>query len=354
MKGFILAAGLGERLYPITSFVPKPLVPVMNIPVIFHTISLLRKAGIVDIAINLFHLGERIVEILGDGSMLGVNIHYSKEATIMGTGGGIKKMDRFLRGDAPFIVINSDIITAIDLKDVIMSHNNNISAKVTMVLVENLKEKEYMFSPSLKKEINPVYINKEGRIIRLINTCIDKKADTSTLKRYIFTGIQIIEPKILDHIPSDTYYNTTDNLYTDILLKDIYLNGYISNKYWRDIGTFKDYIEVHREILSGKTPRLIPFFKTKRDYINSTLNRIYIGSNCKIEPSAKIYPYTVIGNNCHIKSNTHIMQSIIWDNTIISEDLKIIDSIITGGTTVVEDIKNGILIKDKVYTLQKI
>jgi NDP-sugar pyrophosphorylase family protein len=113
MKAMILAAGFGTRLQPLTKTVPKPMVPVLNRPLLERTIELLRQSNIQDIAVNVHHLSEQVIAHFGDGSKFGVNLHFSREETILGTAGGIKEAQKFLDGGS-FLVINSDIIVDID------------------------------------------------------------------------------------------------------------------------------------------------------------------------------------------------------------------------------------------------
>ena len=118
MKAMILAAGFGTRLRPLTDKVPKPMVPILNRPILEHTIHLLRTHGITDITINLHHQPEMITDYFGDGEKYGVQLHWSHEPEILGTAGGIKKAQQWLDGES-FLVINSDVVTDINLSKVI-------------------------------------------------------------------------------------------------------------------------------------------------------------------------------------------------------------------------------------------
>ncbi|MEI6638381.1 MAG: sugar phosphate nucleotidyltransferase, partial [Chlorobium sp.] len=121
MKAFILAAGLGSRLRPLTSFMPKPLIPVLNVPSLFYTISLLKQAGISEIICNIHHHAEQIRGVIEKSHLPGVHITFSEEPTILGTGGGLKKCEKLI-GDEEFILVNSDIITDIDFRELLRRH----------------------------------------------------------------------------------------------------------------------------------------------------------------------------------------------------------------------------------------
>ena len=127
MKAMILAAGFGTRLRPLTHTVPKPMVPILNRPMLEHTIHLLRTHGIQDITVNLHHLPEVLIDYFGEGPDFGVQLHWSHESEILGTAGGIKRAQKFLDGET-FVVINSDVVTDIDLSKLIAFHKAQGSA----------------------------------------------------------------------------------------------------------------------------------------------------------------------------------------------------------------------------------
>ena len=141
MKAMILAAGFGTRLQPLTETVPKPMVPVVNRPLLERTIELLRLANIQDIAVNVHHLPEQVIAHFGDGSKFGVNLHFSREEKIMGTAGGIKMAQEFLDGGT-FLVINSDIVVDIDLGRALAFHRERDSC-LTLVVREDGSPKKY-------------------------------------------------------------------------------------------------------------------------------------------------------------------------------------------------------------------
>jgi len=132
MKAMVLAAGLGTRLRPLTDRTPKPLLPVAGRPILLWNLLLLKRHGITDIIINLHHLGEQIVQVLGDGSRFGMRVAYSHEPTLLGTGGGIKQAAPFLK-DGSFLVLNGDTLSACDLTGLIAAHRAG-SALFTLAL----------------------------------------------------------------------------------------------------------------------------------------------------------------------------------------------------------------------------
>ena len=126
MKAIILAAGFGTRLKPLTNKLPKPMFPVLNRPILEHALHFLSSQGIKEIAINLHHQSEKIIDYFGNGKNFKVELHFSKEENILGTAGGIKKLELFFK-DETFLVINSDILVDINLKDVLKFHKEKRS-----------------------------------------------------------------------------------------------------------------------------------------------------------------------------------------------------------------------------------
>lgn len=240
----ILAAGYGERMRPLTNSVPKPLLTINGKPILHYTLQLLKKNGIDEVVINLHHLHQMIMDVFGDGSSLGMKIHYSYEKEILGTAGGIKAAERFLK-DGTFIVINSDIVADIDIMKVLEFHKKK-KAFVTMVLrhdpeVERYGAIEVDSDWRIRKFLgNPPYVpplNNGGR-----------GGVLPPLKKMMFTGIHIIEPEIFDEIPSGRYCGITEETYPKLMNDNISIYGYEFNGYWIDIGTPERYEKAKREV----------------------------------------------------------------------------------------------------------
>jgi NDP-sugar pyrophosphorylase family protein len=235
MKAMVLAAGYGERMRPLTNSIPKPLLPIKGKPLLHYTLQLLKKNGINEVVINLHHLPNMIMDAFEDGSSLGVKIYYSYEKEILGTAGGIKAAEKFLR-DKTFLVINSDIIVDIDLKKVLEFHKKNMSM-VTMVLREDPDVEKY----------GAIEIDSEGRVRRFLGK--PEYEGNLPLRKLMFTGIQILEPEIFDEIPGGRYCGTTEETYPKLMNKNAPIYGYEFNGYWIDIGTPERYEKAKGEVL---------------------------------------------------------------------------------------------------------
>ncbi|MEC9423444.1 MAG: nucleotidyltransferase family protein, partial [Nitrospinota bacterium] len=154
MKAMILAAGFGNRLKPLTNDLPKPLFPVLNRPILEHTLQFLRSHRIQEVAINLHHKPEKIINYFGDGKKFKMDLHYSPEEKILGTAGGIKQLQDFFE-DGSFGVINSDILTDVDLNDVLKFHKENKS-KLTLVVRKTFNTDQYR---SIQRDDNGRLVN---------------------------------------------------------------------------------------------------------------------------------------------------------------------------------------------------
>jgi len=239
MKAIVLAAGFGTRLRPLTNNTPKPLLPLGDRSVIEYNLLLLKKYGITEVAVNLHYHGEKIRKALGDGRKLGMQLLYSEEPQILGTGGGIKKVSRFL-SDGTFLALNGDILVDINLDKVVELHRLKKST-ATMVLREDPNVEAY----------GAIELDSKGRIRRFLG---QPDWQGEKLSPYMFTGIHVLEPQIFQYIPSQRFSPITD-AYRAMLKKGERLFGYLMKSYWRDLGTPQSYRQAKADLKKG-TARL--------------------------------------------------------------------------------------------------
>ncbi len=232
MKAMILAAGLGTRLRPLTDNLPKPLLPLEGRPLIEHTLLLLRTYGVMDVVINLHYQGEKIMQALGDGSRWGMKILYSEEPRILGTAGGIKKVEALL-SEEPFLVINSDILVEIHLDRVIEFHQRE-KAAATMVLREDPEVDSW----------GAVGIDSHHRIRQLLG-----KPDWTgeKLSKRMFAGIHVMDPRVLTYIPGQGFSSIID-VYIEMIQKGERIVGQTLKDYWMDIGTPERYRQAQEDL----------------------------------------------------------------------------------------------------------
>ena len=261
----IMAAGYGERMRPLSDRLPKPLLPVLGRPLIDHVIGQLLAAGITDLGINTHHRAENIVEHLQKKFSHTLQVVFSHEKVIRGTGGGMRGLRDFLFDHEPFLVHNGDVFSTVQITDVVAFHRQ-YAPLVTMVLVD--------YPP-----INSVTVSSAG----LINGFYRRPEDfrkPANHQYLTFTGISIVDPAVIDLIPDTIPYNIID-LYDNLIkTKSGSIQAFIPrNTYWIDVGNPAAYLRIHRDILlHGKA--CLPDSLT-------TLAGVYQGTGCSVDAGAR-------------------------------------------------------------------
>ena len=316
----VLAAGFGTRLQPLTRILPKPMFPVLGRPLLSHTFDLLRSANISEAVVNTHHLPDCITDYFANEKPSNLNLHFSHEEKILGTAGGIKKVQGLL-GDGPFILINSDILTDIDLNRVIEFHKKN-NSKLTLVVRQDASPEQY----------DPIEIGENGRIAHFVGASSMNLPDNTT--RVMFTGIQIMEPEIFERIPSGQFCGTTEDVFPKMVEDSVPIYGYLYDGYWKDMGNRESYLQVNADALDCKVKlKGIPSHKPDGPLI---VPPVLIGRNCRIAGNSQIGPHTVIGPNCTVKNGAVIENSVLWDGVTIRNSTTVKQSVIAANITVGE------------------
>ena len=315
MKAMILAAGYGTRLRPLTGNIPKPLVPIMNRPLILHNLLFLKKHGIEEIMINLHYLPEMIPDYLGDGADWGLTLHYSQEPRILGTAGGIKNVKDFFQGET-FLVMNADVLIQVDLQRAISSHRKN-NALGTMVVSGKMDISRY----------GVVGLDEEGHVCRIT----DRVGSNQTgLRQTVFLGIHILEPEILRYFPETTPSCINADVYPAAIRSGEKILGYRQQEgYWSDLGTPGDYLQAHWDILDGK----LGLYSGNRSPAHIApsaciVEPVRFGSDVVIQAGAVVGPYCIIGNRVSVGKNCRIKESVLWEGSRIPQETEITGSIV--------------------------
>lgn len=294
MKAMILAAGFGTRLHPLTEMKPKALMPVANKPILARNLEYLICHGITEIIVNAHHHHQQIVDYLRDASSCGPNIEVKVEQEILGTGGGIKNTEDFW-GKEPFFVINSDILTDIDLAAVYQVHQTS-GALVTLVLHDC-------------EPYNQVRVDDQWNITDI--------AKGNMPGRLAFTGIHVIDPEVLSHIPQGIFSDIIECYRELIRLGKPIRACLVRGHYWRDIGSIESYLDANRE-LAG--------------------NSFVIGPGCSVDSSVKLMDWGVIGENSHLEKNVEVQRSVLWEGVAVKEGIKVVYAVVTSGCVVDRDL----------------
>ncbi|MDF1542407.1 MAG: sugar phosphate nucleotidyltransferase [Anaerosomatales bacterium] len=311
MRAVIMAGGEGSRLRPLTSLQPKPMVPIVNQPVMEHIIGLVKHHGITDIVATLAFMPQVIQDYFGDGEEWGTRMSYALEETPLGTAGSVKNAEALLAGD-PFIVISGDALTDIDLTHVIEFHRSK-GAAVTIAL-------KSMPDPL---EFGVVITDGNGRIERFL----EKPSWGQVFSDTINTGIYVVEPEVLAHIPEGTPFDFSSELFPLLMEKGYPLYGCVVDGYWCDVGSFDSYMQAHRDVLDGEAKVYIPGVQTReRVWIDEGAridegvvigDKVVIGPNVTLRTGAHVGDYTVLGDNCVIGTGANVSHSVLWSDTFL-------------------------------------
>jgi NDP-sugar pyrophosphorylase family protein len=314
----ILAAGFGSRLRPLSLNLPKPLFPIMNRSLLAHSIDLLKSAGIIDIAINLHYQPEKIMRAFSQGEELGVRLNYSVEEKILGTAGGIKAAQQYLDG-GPFVVINSDILVDIDLRQVLQFHQAKGSC-LTLVVRQDSSPESY----------DPIEIDADGRVVHFIGASSRNLPDNTS--RVMFTGIQIMEPEIFERIPVGQFCGTAQDVFPQMIEEGCPVYGYLHQDYWIDTGLPGTYRQAHMDALDGKIQLKYPASQNPKGPL--IVPPVMIGKNCRIAENAQVGPYAVLGNECSVRQGAVIEHSVCWDRVTLGIDATVQRSILGEGVVI--------------------
>lgn len=348
-----MAGGFGTRLRPLTNHIPKPMVPIVNKPILVHIVNLLKTHHIKDFVVLLYYMPDKIKKFLGDGRKFGVRIKYIVPDQDYGTAGAVKLSEKYIKDK--FVVISGDVLTDFNLTQVADFH----------------KKKDTIATLSLYSSKNPlqfgiVLTDKKDRIIRFL----EKPSSSEVFSDTINTGIYFFNKEIFDYIPEGESFDFSKDLFPLLLKKDMPIYGFKTKGYWRDVGNLEEYIEANMDTLKGKLSYIKAFDKKgnciqksakidKSAVVENSIigdkvvieknavvkncvvwNNVKISSearlifdvvanNCFIGQGTRINDYVFIGDNCYIGKNVFISSSIkIWDNKHIGDNDKITRSVI--------------------------
>ncbi len=311
MKAIIMAGGEGSRLRPLTCGIPKPMVPVMNRPIMTSIIDLLCKHSFTDIGVTMQYMPEAISSYFGNGSDYNINLKYFIEKTPLGTAGSVKNAEQFL--DETFMVISGDALTDFNLTEAMAFHKSK-GAIATLVLTKVPSPLEY-----------GVVITSSGGHIKQF---LEKPSWGEVFSDTVNTGIYILEPEVLDYIPAGQNFDFSKDLYPLLLSKGKPMFGVVLDGYWCDIGDLRQYLQSHYDFLDGAVNLVLPekenrpgVFVGRDVHIDDTAiinGPVLLGDGATIGRGVKIDQYTVIGPGCMIQDGASIKRSVLWDNVFVA------------------------------------
>ncbi|MFC4534771.1 sugar phosphate nucleotidyltransferase [Sphaerisporangium dianthi] len=311
MKAVVMAGGEGTRLRPMTANQPKPLLPVVNRPIMEHVLRLLRRHGFTETVVTVQFLAALVRNYFGDGDELGMSLHYATEEVPLGTAGSVKNAADKLR-DERFLVISGDALTDIDLTDMIRFHEEN-GALVTI---------------GLKRVPNPlefgiIIVDEQGRVQRFL----EKPTWGQVFSDTVNTGVYVMEPEVLDEVAPGVPVDWSGDVFPKMLARGAPLYGYVASGYWEDVGTHESYLKAQADALSGRvrldadgfelSPGVWVAEGASVDPDAVLKGPLYIGGYAKVEAGAELREYTVLGDNVVVKEGAFLHRAVVHDNVYI-------------------------------------
>ena len=339
MKAMILAAGKGTRVRPITHTTPKPMIPILQKPVMEFLLELLRQHGFDQIMVNVSHLAEEIENYFRDGQRFGVQIAYSFEGRIedgeligdaVGSAGGLKRIQDFQPFfDDTFVVLCGDALIDLDLTEAVRRHR----AKGAMASLITKRVPHDQVS-----SYGVVVTDSDGRVLSFQ----EKPPVEEAASDMINTGIYIFEPEVLDYIPSGEPFDIGSDLFPKLVEAGAPFYALPMEFEWVDIGKVPDYWQAIRSVLQGDVRQVqIPGVEVRPgiytglnvaadwDKIN-VVGPIYVGGMTRIEDGATIIGPAMIGPSCHICEGATIDNSIIFDYSRIGAGVRLVEKLVFG------------------------
>ncbi len=311
MKAVVMAGGEGTRLRPMTASMPKPLLPVVNKPIMEHVLRLLHRHGFSETVVTVQFLASLVRNYFGDGEELGMQLHYATEETPLGTAGSVKNAEHLLRDDT-FVVISGDALTDFDLTSLVKFHHDK-GALVTVCLTRVPDPLEFGIT----------IIDDDHRVQRFL----EKPTWGQVFSDTVNTGIYVMEPEVFDYVKADEPVDWSADVFPRLVDDGKPIFGYIAEGYWEDVGTHESYVRAQADVLSGRVDVELDAFEVSTGvwvaegadvHPDAVLKGpLYIGDYAKVEAGAELREFTVLGSNVVVKGGAFLHRAVVHDNVFI-------------------------------------
>ena len=306
-----MAGGEGTRLRPMTANQPKPMLPVVNRPIMEHALRLLRQHGFEETVVTVQFLASLVRNYFGDGEDFGMSLQYATEQTPLGTAGSVRNAEDALR-DEPFLVISGDALTDMDLTGLVRFHQDS-GALVTVGLARVPDPLEFGI----------VISDDDGRIQRFL----EKPTWGQVFSDTVNTGIYVMEPEVLKEVESGGSVDWSSDVFPRLLDRGAPIYGYVAEAYWEDVGTHESYLKAQADVLSGRVQADIDGFElspgvwvaegAEVDPDATLTGPLCVGDYAKVEAGAQLREYTVVGSNVVVKEGAFLHRAVVHNNVYV-------------------------------------
>lgn len=315
MKAVILIGGMGTRLRPFTLHAPKPLLPVLNRPFLEYQFQILRRHGIKEVVLCTSYRAETFRRSFGDGRRLGLRLSYIREDMPLGTGGALKNAEPRLAGAT--LVLNGDVLNAFDLSAFRKFHHAR-KAEISIALTRVKDPTQYGL----------VLTDEHGLVKRFLEKPSWDEVETNTIN----AGAYIFEPAALAHIPPGKTYSLERGLFPERLAAGARIGGFVTPGYWIDIGTVGKYLQVHLDVLEGRTP-----FEIGRDakpLKGAEGARVVAGPGAKVAPFVRFSGAVSLGKGVTLGKGAQLADCVVLDGARIGDGARLERCIVGPGARV--------------------
>ena len=343
MKAVVMAGGEGTRLRPLTSNQPKPMVPIVGKPCMEHILELLRGHGFEEVVVTLAFMPQAIRGYFGDGETMGIGIDYSIEEQPLGTAGSVRLASGML--DETFLVISGDALCDVDLRGLVERHRET-GAAVTIGLksVDN------------PLEFGIVVTDEDGRVERFL----EKPSWGQVFSDTINTGIYVLEPEVLRHVPRDRPYDFSKELFPLLLEMGRPIYGHVLEGYWQDIGNLDQYRQANFDALDEAVRLEVGGIRLRGNVwvgegvdiedVEEVEGPAFIGANCRIAPEASVGAYSVLGQGVTLRERSRVARSVLDAATHVGRSAVVEGAIVGRGCDIRNHVRvhEGVAIGDEV------
>ncbi len=321
MQAVILVGGEGTRLRPLTETVPKPIMPLVDRPLIVFMLEWLREHGVDDVVLCCGFLAGAVESALGDGSELGVRLRCIAEPEPLGTGGALKYAEELL--DRRFLMLNGDVLTDLDLTAQIAQHERT-RATGTLALVGVEDPTAYGL----------VRMTGDNAVTEFVEKPAPDEVDTNLIS----AGAYVLERSVLDLIPGDRNVSIEREVWPALIGRGLF--GCPSNAYWLDVGTPERYLQATFDIIEGKMTTSVAdrLNEAYLDLVDAFEGRVIppavIAPGCRIEAGAEVGSLVVLGRDVHVGGGARIERSVVMDDAQIGADCLLRECILAAGVRI--------------------